>query len=93
MGISVNVSNMANDYSYLFSGTGSSSGNWLADYTSIKNGSYGKLMKAYYAEAKSSSTGTTTSGKKSSSGGVLEKILEEKKNPKVSKEDKKQTLN
>ena len=26
------------------------SGNWLADYASIKNGSYGKLMKAYYAK-------------------------------------------
>ena len=41
------------DYSYLFSslGTSSSSGtnlNFLSDYASIKNGSYAKLMKAYY---------------------------------------------
>ena len=41
------------DYSYLFSnlGTGSSRGanlNFLSDYAAIKNGSYGKLMKAYY---------------------------------------------
>lgn len=85
MGLSIDVSNMKNDYSYLFSGTGSSSGNWLADYTSIKNGSYGKLMKAYYAEAKASSSGTTSS-RNSGTNGVLEKILEEKKNPKVSKE-------
>lgn len=44
------------DYSYLFSGFGSSSGsssanlNFLTDYALIKNGSYGKLMKAYYSE-------------------------------------------
>ncbi len=41
------------DYSYLFKGLGSSGGgmgnlNFLSDYASIKNGSYGKLMKAYY---------------------------------------------
>ena len=40
------------DYSSLFSslGNGSSTTNILADYASIKNGSYGKLMKAYYAK-------------------------------------------
>lgn len=43
-----------NDYSFLFSSlsTGKSSSlgnlNFLSDYASIKNGSYGKLMKAYY---------------------------------------------
>lgn len=41
------------DYSFLFSnlGTGKNSGanlNFLSDYSAIKNGSYGKLMKAYY---------------------------------------------
>lgn len=55
MGISINVG-MKQDYSYLFQGlsTGSGSGmgnlNFLSDYASIKNGSYGKLMKAYYAK-------------------------------------------
>lgn len=45
--------------SYLFSGlnknsTGSSNAfSWLSDYTSIKNGSYGKLMRAYYNESSS----------------------------------------
>lgn len=44
------------DYSYLFSSLGSSNGssnanlNFLSDYASIKNGSYFKLMKAYYNE-------------------------------------------
>lgn len=53
--------NLKTDYSYLFNnlpgrtggfGGGSSFGvsNFLADYASIKNGSYGKLMKAYYAK-------------------------------------------
>ena len=44
------------DYSFLFGGTtGSteSTGFSLNDYASIKNGSYGKLMKAYYKEQKS----------------------------------------
>ena len=44
------------DYSYLFSSLGSSTGtsganlNFLSDYASIKNGSYFKLMKAYYGQ-------------------------------------------
>ncbi len=60
MGISINVGNMRNmrqDYSYLFQSMSSSSGglgnlNFLSDYASIKNGSYGKLMKAYYGQGK-----------------------------------------
>lgn len=56
MGINITAKT---DYSFLFSGlkTGSSSGanlNFLSDYASIKNGSYGKLMKAYYNETGSS---------------------------------------
>lgn len=53
MGINLQV---RNDYSYLFSGLNTSSTgsagnlNFLSDYAAIKNGSYGKLMKAYYAE-------------------------------------------
>ena len=54
--------NIKNDYSYLFdslnrSNTGTSSGNNLfaaidlGEYHSIKTGTYGKLLKAYYAEA------------------------------------------
>lgn len=38
------------DFSALLGGTTNSSGNLLSDYASIKNGSYGKLMKAYYAK-------------------------------------------
>ena len=42
------------DFSALFSGTLDSSSvgntNMLSDYAAIKNGSYGKLMKAYYAK-------------------------------------------
>lgn len=72
--------NIKTDYSNLFSSlfstssSGKSTGtnNYLADYASIKNGSYGKLMKAYYAKTSSSEkssssdaissiTGTTTS--------------------------------
>lgn len=49
---------MKQDVSYLFSGLNSNNnnytnsllgGNWLSDYASIKNGTYGKLMKAYFS--------------------------------------------
>lgn len=48
------------DVSALFSSTSNqSSGNMLADYASIKNGSYGKLMKAYYARQKAQNASET----------------------------------
>ncbi|MDE5894329.1 MAG: hypothetical protein K2H45_15555 [Acetatifactor sp.] len=102
MGISINVPNTKQDYSSLFSSIGSAAGNaassnWLGDYAMIKNGSYGKLMKAYYAEAKSDSigqsSGTTATGRKSNSSNVLDKLLEQKRNPKVSKEAQKANAN
>lgn len=48
------------DISYLFSSLGSStanvaSSNFLGEYASIKNGSYAKLMKAYYSKDSSAS--------------------------------------
>lgn len=55
------------DYSALFGGTSNSSSlggtNILSDYASIKNGSYGKLLKAYYAKQdaeKTAGTGDTS---------------------------------
>lgn len=95
MGISINVGNTSSDYSYLFqSASGGSLGNlnFISDYASIKNGSYGKLMKAYYGMGQSASTSGTSAtaassnSSKSRTSNVLDKILEEKKNPKVSKE-------
>ena len=50
MGVKINVDS-SQDYSYLFqslSSGGMGNLNFLSDYSSIKNGSYGKLMKAYY---------------------------------------------
>lgn len=88
MGISINVGGNQ-DYSYLFQSLSSSSGgmgnlNFLSDYASIKNGSYGKLMKTYYGTGLDA--GKATSSKKYSSSDVVDRILEEKKNLKVSKE-------
>lgn len=66
---SINFNDLANyydagyDFSSLLGGTTNSSGNLLSDYASIKNGSYGKLMKAYYAkqdEEKALSSGDST---------------------------------
>lgn len=58
MGIGINVRNLKPDYSYLFqsmTGGNVASMNFLSDYASIKNGSYGKLMKAYYGPSHRSS--------------------------------------
>ena len=79
--------NMNQDYSYLFQGlSGGNLGdlNLLSDYASIKNGSYGKLMKAYYGSVDSSTA--AASGRKTETSDVLDQILEAKKHPTVSKE-------
>ena len=57
--MSINIQAKTN-YSFLFSGLSSTasnaaSSNWLADYASIKNGSYAKLMKAYYGKENNAS--------------------------------------
>ena len=53
MGVRLNMgyTGMKQNYSFLFqSMSGNSNLNFLSDYMSIKNGSYGKLMKAYYGK-------------------------------------------
>lgn len=67
------------DLSSLFSGMNSGGlfGNLnISDYSSIKNGSYRKLMKSYYAENKDIST---TSKKTSIKKNTIDKILEDKR--------------
>ena len=77
--MSINIQAKTN-YSFLFSGLSSSasnavSGNWLADYASIKNGSYGKLMKAYYAkDSGDSKTAASTIAKKDTAKKALAKV-------------------
>ncbi|MGN1148361.1 MAG: hypothetical protein ACI4TB_08055 [Lachnospiraceae bacterium] len=68
--MSINIQ-AKNDYSFLFSGLGSSSKsgslgnlNFLSDYASIKNGSYGKLMKAYYSKDDTSKEVSSIADKK-----------------------------
>lgn len=70
------------DYSNLFqslSGSGTSNLNFLSDYASIKNGSYGKLMKAYY-------------GKSSTTQKEVSSIVDQKKNSIALSKDSSQTL-
>ena len=52
MGISLNGLNsgMQDMYSSLLGGSGDGASTLLSDYASIKNGSYGKMMKSYYAK-------------------------------------------
>lgn len=67
MNIKPNYSNLFTSlFSNSSSGKTSGTSNFLADYASIKNGSYGKLMKAYYAK--------TSSDEKSSSSNALSSI-------------------
>lgn len=77
---------------YNFFSSGASSQNYLADYASIRNGSYGRLLKSYYGmktETANSASGST----KNRSKNVLDQILEERKNPKVSAEVQKANSN
>lgn len=78
--------NIKQDYSYLFSGlqnSNNSSNNMLyginlADYASIKNGSYGKLMKSYYKEMNSeqSSSGNKNEVNNNSSTNKTETVAD-----------------
>ena len=65
MGINISA---RQDYSALFSSLNKSSGavnnNFLSDYASIKNGSYGKLLRAYYSEDGSNSSVKSIASKK-----------------------------
>ena len=78
--MSINIQAKTN-YSFLFSGLSSSasnalSGNWLADYASIKNGSYAKLMKAYYGkENNASKTAASDITKKDTTKETAKKAL------------------
>lgn len=64
----INLNNSSN-ISSLFGSLSSNgtSDSLLSDYASLKNGSYKKLMKAYYKEMGSSSTSDSESSKKTSS--------------------------
>lgn len=74
MGITIQAKN---DVSYLFSGLGKSASaaagsDFLIQYASIKNGSYGKLMKAYYSETGSDAVNTLAKNtKKSTTGNAI----------------------
>lgn len=65
--MNINLSGLKQDYSFLFSSMNSSSNSNnlltsinLADYNSIKTGTYGKLLKAYYKKEETDSTDTSS---------------------------------
>lgn len=76
MGIGLNGFNsgLQDTYSALLGGTGSSASGastLLTDYASIKNGSYGKMMKAYYAKtAEEEGTASKSSSKEKETDGA-----------------------
>lgn len=75
----INIQNKT-DYSFLFSSfhtsnSGSTSGNsFLADYAAIKNGSYGKLMKAYYSETKNTTINSLVNSKNTDDAKTLSSV-------------------
>lgn len=69
------------DISSLF-GNNNGLSNMLSDYSAIRSGSYKKLMKSYYRDVQGSSNNRSNSG----SNNTLDRILEERRNPTVSKE-------
>lgn len=79
--------NFGSNFSSMFSSFGNSSSssglsNILGDYASIKNGSYGRLMKAYYKESGSSSSSSSTSSAKRTKTTVDDIIAEKRQREK-----------
>lgn len=68
------------DISSMFGDNGLS--NMLSDYSAIRSGSYKKLMKSYYRDVQSASSSRNNAG----FNNTLDKILEERKKPTISKE-------
>lgn len=58
--------------------------NFFSDWASLKNGSYAKLTKAYYGNQNSTSSATKAGAGKTSY--VIDKLIEERKNPTLSKQ-------
>lgn len=75
------ISNLFNSGS---TGNNSYSGlsSMLSDYSAIRNGSYGKLMKSYYSEVSNSGSSSKSKGTES----VAEKLINEKMHPTVSRD-------
>ena len=77
---------MSNSFINSIFGSNSGLSGMIGDYNAIRNGSYGKLLKSYY----NSGTNGTASGSgkagKSKSENVIDRLIEERKNPTVSKE-------
>lgn len=70
-----------------FSGTSGNSG-WYSDWTGIRNGSYGRMMKSYYSGLHDSDTAVSGRRTSTSTGGedVLDRLLRERRYPTVSRE-------
>ncbi len=84
--MNINLSGLKQDYSFLFSSMNSSNNSSsnlftsinLSDYNSIKTGTYGKLLKAYYKKEDAQDTKDTTS-KKQTTNNISESAAKELK--------------
>lgn len=73
--------NTRQDVSFLFSSFGTSTSsastsNFLSDYAAIKNGSYAKLMKAYYGEGRGNNEAVNSIARKNTSSITSEEAKE-----------------
>ena len=73
--------NSMQDYSFLFNTSSSnstgSSYSWLSEYANIKNGTYKKVLKAYYAKKEGSTDQTTDSNKSTATKDTQDKTATE----------------
>lgn len=75
--------NLKTDYSYLFSNMNTRSGsslgnlNFLSDYYSLKNGSYSKLLKAYYNKVANTNTSTSNTEEEDNSSKISTSLSED----------------
>lgn len=61
----------------------------FSERNAIKNGTYKKLLKSYYSSLKGDSDSATSSSRRRGSNNIIDKLLQEKMYPTVSKETEK----
>lgn len=65
----------------------------FSERASIKNGTYKRLLKSYFSSVDQGSDGKTSSTRRRGNNNIIDKLLEEKKHPTVSKDTEKANSN
>lgn len=65
----------------------------FSERASIKNGTYKRLLKSYFSSVDQGSDGKTSASRRRGGSNIIDKLLEEKKHPTVSKDTEKANSN